>query len=247
MSRFGTVKRSKTESPDASAVTYHNKPAEREITDTIIIAGIDPAVKNYAVRIEEHNLENGEVNTLAFNKVNLIPKLTKGKSKKYRSSLEEKFIFENGDGSIVYNNLYTMLKYYVEEFKLCNYITIERQLPENYKSTRIMQATITYLELLGLVVVEVDPKLKGSTFHVPKGIGKDGLKNWSPYIAREILNGRNDKLSLQVMDLFKTKQDDLADVVLQIMAFLVYIKIYEPPPKPSEFEHAAMVQKLFPK
>jgi len=71
-------------------------------------------------------------------------------------------------------------------------------------------------------IVEVDSRLKGKYLGAPKGIKDKQLKTWSIEKGRYLLTLRNDTFSLQVLDLFKNKQDDLCDTVCQIEALMVY-------------------------
>jgi hypothetical protein len=123
-----------------------------------------------------------------------------------------------------YQELTKFLRQYEEFFLKCHYIVIERQLPQNYKATRIAQHSISYFSILLqdnallTAIVEIDPKLKGKMLGAPKGISSTQLKSWAIEKARELLTAREDISSLKVLDQFYRKQDDLSDTVCQIEA-----------------------------
>jgi hypothetical protein len=71
-------------------------------------------------------------------------------------------------------------------------------------------------------IIEVDSRLKGKYLGAPKGLGDKQLKTWSVEKGRYLLTLRDDTFSLQVLDCFKNKQDDLCDTVCQIEALMAY-------------------------
>lgn len=177
----------------------------------IIVVSIDPATKNFAMRIEIRNKD--KVTPLVFIKTSFLTE----------SSDEE------GKVNILYASISTFLNKYFEYYMKSSYIIIERQPPINYKSVRISQHLISYFLLilrdsaLNPVIVEVDPHLKAKMLNGPKGIGKRELKKWSRNTAREISTIRGDLFSLDVMNKAKGKEDDLADTICQIEAFFKLI------------------------
>lgn len=214
MSHFG-LKISKTESPDKTPYTVyypHTIPStERKWTQPYYqVVSIDPARKNYALRIERR-YHNGWITPVVFDKV----------------SIES--IQQEGDTVIcnTYQVLTEFLSRYEQFYDECHFIIIERQLPQNYKATRIAQHSISYFSLrlnnkpLLPSIVEVDPKLKGKVLGAPKGINDKQLKTWAVEKARELLTMRKDEFSLQVLDHFRNKQDDLSDTVCQIEAVFI--------------------------
>jgi hypothetical protein len=89
---------------------------------------------------------------------------------------------------------------------------------------KVMQHIIAYfsivtkdMELLPSII-EVDPKLKGAVF----GFGRcdyKTLKTKSVEKAMELLEERDDETSIEIMNFWKSKKDDLADTVIMIEAF----------------------------
>jgi hypothetical protein len=229
MSHFG-LKINKTEKPDSTpySVYYPHsiKCEERKWTqDYYQVVSIDPARKNYALRIERRYFD-GRIIPIAFDKTVI-------------ESIEEV------DGVIInhtYDVLTTFLNKFVKLYDDCHFIIIERQLPQNYKATRIAQHSLTYFGIILYnkpllpSLIEVDPKLKGRVLGAPKGINDKQLKSWAIEKGRELLTMRNDTHSLDVLTKFKKKQDDLCDTVCQIEALFITWKfkptIQMPPPTP---------------
>lgn len=227
MSHFG-LKVNKGERPDKTPYTEHYPHSkhknQRKWTDNwsqnliekrteyYQICSIDPARKNYAIRIERRYI-TGEIKPILFDKVSL-EQTKKGETSGATASAE------------LYNELTRFLNKYEEFYKGCNYIIVERQLPQNYKATRIAQHTMTYFMLklydseLLPSIIEIDPQLKGRALGAPKNITDRQLKTWAIEYATMLLKSRGDEFSLGVMDFFKNKRDDLADTVCQIEAFL---------------------------
>jgi hypothetical protein len=214
MAHFG-LKIGKSESPDKVPYTvyYPHTMAcgERKWTQPWYqIVSIDPARKNYAMRIERR-YHNGWITPIVFDKVSI-------------ESIQEQ------DNILIchtYEVLTTFLDKYQQFYNECHFIIIERQLPQNYKATRIAQHSISYFSIrlhnLPLLpsIVEVDPKLKGKTLGAPKNITDKQLKTWAVEKARELLTIRKDQFSLDVLNHFRNKQDDLSDTVCQAEALFI--------------------------
>jgi hypothetical protein len=209
------IKISKSESVDKTPYTIyypHSIPVENRKNDKNYTqyVSIDPAKKNYALRIERR-YHNGDIIPIVFDKVSIISMRTEG------------------DATIndTYKVLTAFLDKYLEFYDDCHYIIIERQLPQNYQAGRIAQHTISYFSVklfnkpLLPSIIELDPKAKGKYLGAPKGITDKQLKTWAVETARKLLVMRRDQFSLGVLDVFKCKQDDLADTVCQIEAICV--------------------------
>ena len=226
MSHFG-LKISKSESPDKTPYTTyypHNLPhtSRRWEQPYIQFGSVDPATKNYAVRIERR-YHNGWITPVVFDKTSL------------------KTIDQEGATTIctTYKTLTEFLEKYIKFFHDCHFIIIERQLPQNYKATRIAQHTISYLSVklfntaLLPSIIEVDPKLKGKILGAPKGITDKQLKSWAVEEGRRLFTTRLDQFSLNVLNHFSTKQDDLCDAACQIEAICICWGIPATAPPPS--------------
>lgn len=228
MSHYG-LKINKSESPDKTPYTIyypHLTPSsERKWTQPWYqVVSIDPARKNYALRIERR-YNNGWITPVVFDKVHI-------------ESIEQD---DHATICNTYQTLTAFLNKYEQFYDQCHFIIIERQLPQNYKATRIAQHTISYFCLklankpLLSAIIELDPKIKGKLLNAPKNISDKQLKSWAIEKARELLTIRLDDFSLQVLNCFKNKQDDLADTVCQIEALFKLWGLPQtapPPPLP---------------
>lgn len=202
----------KSERPDKTPYTVyypHSTPPQQRKWDQkyLQIVSIDPARKNYAMRIERR-YDNGWITPVMFDKVAI----------QQTQEVNETTI------SQTYDNLTKFFNKYKALFTECHIVIFERQLPQNYQAVRIAQHTLSYFAItlcdmpLLPSIIEVDAKLKGRILGYQKGMD---LKQWAVSKAREILELRKDEFSLQVMDGFRSKQDDLADTVCQIEALLI--------------------------
>lgn len=214
MAHFG-LKISKGESPDKTPYTIYY-PHSIAVTERkwnqgyYQVVSIDPARKNYAMRIERR-YDNGLIVPIMFDKVKI----------ESIETVDENTICKT------YEVLTEFLNKYSKFYEECHFIIVERQLPQNYKATRIAQHTISYFSIklcnnkLLPAIIELDPKIKGKMLNAPKGITDKQLKSWAIVKARELLTIRSDKFSLGVLDCFKNKQDDLSDTVCQIEALFM--------------------------
>lgn len=235
MAHFGGLKISKSESPDKTPYTSyypHTIPVtERRWQQPYFqVISIDPARKNYALRIERR-YHNGWITPVVFDKVSVAP------------------VKWAGDTQVceAYQDLTTFLNKYDQFYDECHFVIIERQLPQNYKATRMAQHTITYFSIrlhnrsLLPAIIEVDPKLKGRILGAPKGINDKQLKTWAVEKARELLTIRKDTFSLGVLQHFHNKQDDLSDTVCQIEAVWIcwgFLPTGPPPAAPDNTPQA---------
>ena len=214
MTHFGQSQFKKTEAPDKAPYTsYYPHSISYELRKWdqgyYQIICIDPARKNYALRIERR-YHDGYIEPKVFDKVS-VEKFTEYDGYKTTETYEEVTEFLNK---------------YKEFYDDCHFMIIERQLPENYQATRIAQHTISYFSIvlhnkpLLANIIEVASQLKGRMLNVPKGTNKVQLKAWAVVQARELLTIRDDQYSLGVMNHFGKKQDDLADTVIMIEALM---------------------------
>lgn len=170
------------------------------------ILSIDPAVKNLALRIEKR-CGSQYVRTMMWDKISVA-----------------------GDDSPPYNLIFVRINECLNRFLKngkIDVVIIERQLPINYLSGRVMQHIITYMiDRLTVPVIEVSPKVKSVFLHAPKGLNKPQLKKWSVEKAYDLLNLRSDTFGLSEIERFKKKKnklDDLADTLVQSEAFCALV------------------------
>ena len=168
---------------------YHQTPKEdRKWPDYINVVSIDPAIKNFAIRIEKWDI-NGIISPIFFTKINLMPN-------------------ENDSPYITLLNFFSTIKHH---FLRTHIFVIEKQLPQNYKCVRVSQhaisifMTITANTELLPSIYEVDSKLKGDYLGAPKSIGDKDLKKWAVDKAIELCKARGDQFSLDVIEKTKKK------------------------------------------
>ena len=177
----------------------------------LIVASIDPAVKNYSLRIERRP-------NIGY-KTPIEPLVY------FRLSLDEdEFYMHDNKESTLYITLNKLLDSLLYQFLDCDMIIIEKQLPFKPVTMKIEQHTIAYFmnHLKDTpympLLIEMDAKTKGKMIGSPSGMSEKAFKTWCTKKAIEILNKRNDQLSLDVMKQNGKKLDDLSDTVCQIEA-----------------------------
>lgn len=185
----------------------------------IQVCSVDPARKNYAIRIEKW-LPSGRIVPVAFTKV----------------SVQEEADPEIPDSvCATFANITALLDGYAPLLAECHIFVVERQLPQNYFACRYAQHTLTYFMtryaggVLRPTILEVDPKFKTKALGAPKGLNEKQIKAWTISYARPCLAARGDGWSIAVMNRTPKKQDDLADTVCQVLALFVYWGIVPPP------------------
>ena len=170
------------------------------------IISIDPANKNFAIRVEERLTYP---TTLLFKRLSLS---------------------DNNDLTSVYQTLTYFLDQYLELFLTCHLVIVERQLPTNYRAVRISQHVISYFMLrlkdqpLLPIIIEINPKLKSKQLLAPSSLNDRGIKKWAIEKAIELLTSRSDIVGLNIINK-ERKKDDLADTVVQIEAFFNYFDL----------------------
>jgi hypothetical protein len=208
----------KSQMPKKSKYVEHyvhsiNKNERKWDQDYIQVVSIDPAVKNFAIRIERWN-KNGNIEPIYFTRLDL---------------LENE---EDDDFNPAFIVLFNLLKELESKLVETHFFIIEKQLPHNYKVVRVSQHLITHIMFLTFnnkllpIIYEVDPKLKGEVFNAGK-LSETDLKKWAVTKAIEILTERKDQNSLDIIagsrNSKKKKQDDLADTVIQTEALFRHI------------------------
>jgi hypothetical protein len=216
----------KSQGVDSSACTFHyfhSIPLEDRKWNQgwMQIISIDPAHKNFAMRIERRFPGGKKIIPIAYFKADIsgdiVAPTVKG-AKKY----------QNKDISqltcTTFSKLNTLLNQYTEFYPDCHYVLVERQMPQNHKMVKVMQHIISYfsVKLLDMPllphIVEVDPKLKNVIFGFGKVDYSTGKKKGIE-IGRKLLIARNDQQSLDILTFWKTKIDDLTDCLIQLEAF----------------------------
>lgn len=180
-----------------------------------ITCSVDPGTKNYAIRIANRNNCTRQSTTIYYN----------------RWELDSTVGTDDPDVEIecTYSSLSNKLIKIIDLLEQVDILIIERQLPINYNSTRVMQHTIACFEHVFRqnktkrypIICTVAPHLKGRMLGAPRGLPKPELKKWSVEITYDILRDNGDDWALRRLD-NERKKDDLADVVTQYEAFCLY-------------------------
>lgn len=171
------------------------------------VISVDPGIVNFCIRVEDR-YRDGTVKTI----------------------FTEKKILGGSDGEVmlVYSNLTEYLNSLIDVIYYGHYYIIERQMVENYQSTRIAQHVLTYFLSLSLptrpLILEIDSKAKYQVLDAPSNYNKLALKSWGQEKAKEILMQRGESDLVNYINGSKgvrgqKKQDDLCDVILQSEAF----------------------------
>lgn len=191
----------------------HTRPKKERNWDQdyLQVVAVDPGQVNFAFRIERR-YKDGKIKPIAFWK--------------------EEFKYQP------YCKITAKLDEFLDDFRETHVFLVEKQPPRSVAINRIMQHALSYFinktqnfPLLP-AVYEMSAKIKGRELGYDRS---NNLKNWASIEARKLLNIRNDKWSLEVMDrwLIKPplserrgkklrniyKDDDLADTIVMIEAY----------------------------
>lgn len=185
------------------------------LSDCCVVTSIDPAPKNFALRIEKR-YASGQVETVYMDTVDFCRNV---KNVKVEPRMLNRIV-DHLDS----------LEPWIQE---SNIIAVERQMSKNYISSRIYQHIITYFMLKiktypsTCFLIDISAKLKSKVLQAPSGLSYYGLKKWSIEKSLELLEQRGDEWSVNKIkahrDKVATKADDLADTVIQIEAWFRYI------------------------
>jgi len=209
----------KSQKSDKTAFTAYNPHSisleKRNWNGGIRIISIDPGIRNFALRVESRGFTDSSypIKTLVFDKLHI---------KEAERRLDE----DNTDN--LYVLLSNFLDQYLEIFKTCHLVLIERQMPFNYKATRVAQHTLSYfmIHLKNLkplaMICEIDSKLKGKELGASNHLNERGIKAWAIEKAKELSTKRRDYDALEILNKHKKKADDLSDTICQIEAFFSY-------------------------
>jgi hypothetical protein len=172
--------------------------------DCYFIVGLDPAIRNFAVGIEERN-ENEPPRYVTLFKFSLFGKTVE-------------------HSNMTLSSFTKRMDQYQEWWPHIGLVIIERQL-QGKKSYQIYQHAISYFlfHCPEAIVLDVNPKLKGRILLAPKNLNYTGLKKWAIQTGIELLKERKDQFALQ--QLANGKRDDMCDVVCEIEAFMRYISL----------------------
>jgi len=199
--------------------------------ENVVICSIDPGVVNFAIRIEERGYD-----------LTIEPPILK-----YCNTILYHYMsLKSKDGKHPYRVLTEFFNTIQDELSSCHIFLIELQLaPLNIDCIRIEQHVLSYITIkfpdsvLNPMIFIIDGSIKYRQFGV-KGLNEHDRKLRSVDIAEDLLKTRGDIWSCDKMINNRKnegkgdyKRDDLADVVIQIEAFLKLLGYsdYNPPNK----------------
>lgn len=135
---------------------------------------------------------------------------------------------------LVLPSLSRILVSYLNLLSESNYILVEEQRKISPKNMRLMHHIVATLLVLcpRSDIYEVPSTYKTQLLHCPRGVD---IKKWSPYRALQLFRERGDVDSYNLLA-SQRKQDDLADITLQIYAFLIKMGFVPSPEKPCPEE-----------
>jgi hypothetical protein len=201
----------------------------------IQVAAIDPAVKNCAIRVERRTFENDQDQTKPTKcETILLKRIDFLTPPSDESSLATKSV-SGSEYGCQYMYMIEYMAKYADYFASCHYILIESQMAINTEMMRMSQGIITAIAFIvrnrGLrpLIIEIDPKLKSSTFGAPR-MDKPTLKRWTETKAIEILTENNETEIANYIREAK-KADDLGDVVCYTTAWFKILNegVFTPP------------------
>lgn len=206
----------------AFVIFSENEEFESLISADCITVSIDPAPKNFALRIERRTIDD-VVTTIYMDRMDFS---------NYGDASES-----TGTTTVDPKMLRAILEYIdsLEPWiRQAQVIAIERQMSVNYKATKIFQHLITYFMIKiptydgRCLLIDISPKLKGKMLGAPSGLNYNGLKAWGVKKAIEIMEQRGDEWSLSKIKKQKgktvTKADDLADTIIQMEAWFKLVR-----------------------
>jgi len=192
----------------------HNLPEDDRICDLYKkrIVSIDPGMVNFAIRIELHDMKTKTIITEVYDKI-CFAKATK---------LQKVERYQHPDQCDNITRAIDVLDKYKEYFEYTDIILIEKQMTINTKMMSLFYQCITYFSMLLRdnpllpMIYEICPKAKGRELGAQRGCD---IKKWSIDYAINVYTERGCEFSLDVLKHYHKKRDDLADTLVQILAF----------------------------
>lgn len=204
------------------------------------VVSVDPAWKNFAIRVSRRYADGRIDPPLLFAKYDFTT------FDKARDDDKDCVFFGYGAALAQFQQWLPLL---MES----HIVMAERQLPDNYKATRMMQHFLTFCIAnlrdapLMPMIMEVDPQLKGKMLGAPKGCRGPDLKKWAVEKGTELLQVRNDQVSLEIlarMKKAKHKLDDVLDTVVQEEAWFMYNGLPTTPLPPRQGVYEPIVPPI---
>jgi hypothetical protein len=184
--------------------------------DHYMVVSCDPAVRNFALRIEKR-YKSGEIVMIDCEKFDLAD--TPERSR--------------------YEILYDHFDRFRDKFRDVHIFVCERQLPKNFDARQIAQHAMSYFigmrhetRIYNPVILDISSKNKGYQLGVPPKCPPPLLKKWAILRAAELFKARKDEKSYELLETYK-KKDDISDTAVQIEALFRMLKL----PLTEGFDH----------
>ncbi len=187
---------------------YHNHNVRPDYSsqEYIDVVSIDPGIANFAICIERR-YSNGVIQTIELSNT--------------------KIIHDSKNDITLYYKVNEHLNQFLNIFKSCHFILIEKQMSKNHKCTKLFQHLITYFMMVCATnrnvpyITELTSTFKSRQFGI-KGLKRPELKRWGEEKAYELLTIRGDGYAIDVLNSYadnKKKIDDMTDTIIQSEAF----------------------------
>jgi hypothetical protein len=187
----------------------------------MIIAAIDPGVKNFAIAVEY-------VDTATFHPLVHAKDID-------TALLCSETVYTNVRDIACDNPVKAvtcLLKDYTWIWEMCDVVVIERQMQfggvVNNTCLRIAHHCMSFLELFypSVDVLEYQSSNKTRVLNAPKGMSKPQRKKWAVDTVTGILNNRGDTRTLQLLGDIKSsgqKLDDICDCILMCLTHCILL------------------------
>ena len=196
----------------------HDTPGPYHSTDSIIVASIDPGIKNCGLYVVKINLNDHSKRSLYLSRMEFDQD-----ESHYTSSIK----------------ILTKLEEKTKIFSKCQYIVIEKQMTMSIPNTRMGQHLITFFSTFlrnkgkRPRIVEIVSTAKTRVLKCPKGMKKPEYKKWCHRKAIDLLEQRDEPAEEQFITCLECakKKDDMGDTICQAEAFysLIISDLYDYP------------------
>jgi|SRR5690606_6200788 len=178
----------------------------------MIIAAIDPGIKNFAFCVEN----------VCTDTISCIPDID------LKLLCSETIFFDNFIIDPPTTKTITgLLKKYNHIWSMCDVVLVERQMQFkgiiNSNALRVAHHCLSFFELLypSINVINYQASRKTVVLDAPKGLTKPQRKKWSITKADEIYTARGDTYSLTKRANAEYKLDDVSDCLLMCLAYTI--------------------------
>lgn len=181
----------------------------------MIVAAIDPGIKNFAFCVE--NVCQETMRNTTDTDLKLLCSET---------IFFDNFIIDPPTTQTITN----LLKQYSHVWSMCDVVLVERQIQFkgviNTNALRVAHHCLSFFELLypSVRVISYQASRKTIALNAPKGLTKPQRKKWSILKAGEIYTARGDTYSLNKRSNVSYKLDDVSDCLLMCLSYSISSK-----------------------